>query len=76
VLTGNEAMSALISQVDPDRTIEAGDGVMSIEIVLPTIAPTQPPSEETGQHQLYRLFRAAAQNAVELTDAVRKLWRR
>jgi len=75
VLTNNAGMSALIAQIDPYRTVEVGDGVMSIEIVLPSITPTQSPGSEARQNQLYRLFRAAAQNAVELTDAVRKLWR-
>jgi RimJ/RimL family protein N-acetyltransferase len=76
VLVGNTGMAALIEQIDPDRTIEAGDGVMSIELVLPSITPTQPPTEETQQSSMYRLFRAVAQNAVVWTDAVRKLWRR
>jgi len=76
VLTGNAGMTALIAQIDPDRTVQTGEGVMSIELVLPTITPTQPPTEETLQSSVYRLFRAAAQNAVEWTGAVRKLWRR
>jgi ribosomal protein S18 acetylase RimI-like enzyme len=76
VLASNAGMAALISQIDPDRTVEIGQGVMSIEIVLPSITPTQPPTDEARQNQLYRLFRAAAQNAVEWTGAVRKLWRR
>jgi len=76
VLATNASMAGLIAQVDPDRTIEVGDGVMSIEIALPNVTPTQPPTEESRQNQLYRLFRAAAQNAVEWTGAVRKLWRR
>jgi len=76
VLSTNAGMAGLITQVDPDRTIEIGNGVMSIEITLPNVAPTQPPSEDSRQNQLYRLFRAAAQNAVEWTESVRKLWRR
>jgi len=76
VLSTNAGMAGLITQVAPDRTIEVGDGVMSIEITLPNVAPTQPPSDDSRQDQLYRLFRAAAANAVEWTGAVRRLWRR
>jgi GNAT superfamily N-acetyltransferase len=76
VLASNAGMAALIVQIDPDRTIDSGHGVMSIELALPAITPTQPPSDEAQQSPMYRLFRAAAQNAVEWTDAVRKLWRR
>jgi len=75
VLVGNAGMTALIEQIDPERTIETGDGVMSIELALPSITPTQPATEDTQQSSMYRLFRAAAQNAVEWTEAVRKLWR-
>jgi RimJ/RimL family protein N-acetyltransferase len=75
VLVGNAGMAALIEQIDPARTIEMGQGVMSIELALPSITPTQPPTEDTLQSSMYRLFRAAAQNAVEWTEAVRKLWR-
>lgn len=76
VLASNAGMAALIAQIDPDRTVETGEGVMSIELVLPAIAPTQPATEQTAQSPIYQLLRAAAQNAVEWTESVRKLWRR
>lgn len=76
VLASNAGMAALIAQIDPDRSVETGEGVMSIELVLPAIAPTQPATEQIAQSSVYRLFRAAAQNAVEWTESVRKLWRR
>ena len=76
VLATNASMVALIAQIDPERSIEVGEGVLSIEATLPVIAPTQPPTEESRQNPLYQLLRAAAENAVEWTDAVRKLWRR
>jgi len=75
VLTGNAGMSALIAQIDPHRTIEIGDGVMSVEVVLPRITATESPGSCARHHQLYRLFRAAAENAAEWSDAVRKLFR-
>lgn len=76
VLGSNAGMAGLLAQISPDRSIEVGSGVMSIEIALPNVTPTHPPAGEPLQSPMYRLFRAAAQNAVEWTDAVRKLWRR
>jgi hypothetical protein len=49
---------------------------MSIEIALPNVTPSEPDAREPLQSPMYRLFRAAAQNAIEWTDAVRELWRR
>ena len=77
VLGTNAGMAALLAQISPDRSIEVGGGVMSIEIALPNVTPTAPPVDELLQQSpMYRLFRAAAQNAVEWTDAVRNLWRK
>jgi GNAT superfamily N-acetyltransferase len=76
VLGSNTGMAALLAQISPDRTIEVGSGVMSIEIALPNVTPTQPPADVPLQNPMYRLFRAAAANAVEWTEAVRNLWRR
>ena len=74
VLGSNAAMTALLAQISPDRTTESGAGVMSIELLLPKAESTQV-DDEPGNRAIYRLFRAAAQNAVEWTAAVRKLWR-
>lgn len=72
VLASNAGMAALLAQISPDRTVEVGGGVMSIEIELPTVTPATAPLLSP----MYRLFRAAAANAVEWTDAVKRLWRR
>jgi len=76
VLGSNAGMAKLLAQISPDRSIEVGSGVMSIEIALPNVTATQPPAGEPLQSPMYRLFRAAAQNAVEWTESVRRLWRR
>jgi ribosomal protein S18 acetylase RimI-like enzyme len=76
VLGSNAGMAGLLAQISPDRSVEVASGVMSIEIALPNVTPTQPPASAPLQSPMYRLFRAAAQNAVEWTDAVRNLWRR
>jgi GNAT superfamily N-acetyltransferase len=76
VLAENASMTALLAQIAPERTIEVGGGVMSIEFALPGVAPTEPPSTAELHGPIYRLFRAAAQNAIEWTEAVRTLWRK
>jgi len=76
VLGSNTGMAALIATIAPERTIEVGGGVMSIEMVLPHVTPTHPPETVAPEGALYRLLRAAAQNTVEFTDAVRRLWHR
>jgi GNAT superfamily N-acetyltransferase len=74
VLGSNVGMAALLAQVAPDRSVEGSSGVMSIELALPSLSPTEPPSQ-APHGAVYELLRAAAQNAVEWTDAVRRLWR-
>jgi GNAT superfamily N-acetyltransferase len=76
VLGSNAGMAGLLAQIAPDRTIEVGSGVMSVELELPPVSPTQSPAGEPLETASYRLLRAAAQNAVEWTGAVRRLWRR
>jgi GNAT superfamily N-acetyltransferase len=76
ILGSNTGMAGLLAQISPERSIEVGSGMMSIEIALPNVAPTQPPSGEPLQSPMYQLFRAIAENAAGWTDAVRSLWRR
>jgi acetyltransferase len=72
VLAANSSMKMLIEHVTPVHTTEVGGGVMSIDFPVPHVAT----AEERAESPMYRFFRAAAENAVEWTDAVRKLWRR
>ena len=75
VLGSNSGMAGLLASISPDRTIEVGGGIMSIELALPNVTPTRKTDDEPVEGPMYRLFRAAAQNAVEWTEAVRALWR-
>jgi len=76
VLGSNTGMAALIETISPERTIEVGGGVMSIEMVLPDVTPTEPPEAVAPEGAMYRMLRAAAMNTIEWTGAVRRLWRR
>jgi GNAT superfamily N-acetyltransferase len=75
VLGSNTGMATLLAHIAPERTIEVGSGVMSIVLPLPNVTPREPVAGPPPEGPMYRLFRAAAQNAVEWTSAVRKLWR-
>lgn len=72
VLGSNQTMKTLLDGIAPEHTTEVSAGVMSIDFPLPGAVPGEAPEESA----LYRLFRAAAENAIEWTEAVRRLWRR
>lgn len=75
VLASNAGMAALLAHITPDRTITAGAGVMSIELPLPKVE-LPPAGNESRFGAIYQLFRAAAQNAIDWTGSVRRMWRR
>lgn len=66
VLGGNHGMKALLDAISPERHVEIASGVMSIEVVLPNVTPTQPPGA-TPEGAMYRLFRAVAERALQWT---------
>jgi ribosomal protein S18 acetylase RimI-like enzyme len=76
VLGTNTQMAGLIRSIAPDRTVESTGGVMTIELAMPNVTPTEPPTSPSPRGAGYALLRAAATNAVEWTAAVRRLWRR
>jgi ribosomal protein S18 acetylase RimI-like enzyme len=67
VLGSNAAAIQLLADISPQRTIEISDGVMTID--LPLIGPSP-------EGPLYAMLRAAAANAIEWTESVKRLWRR
>lgn len=76
VLGSNNSMAGLIERISPDREIEVSQGVMRIDMPLPNVTPTEPPTSPPPAGGLYALLRLAAENAIEWTEAVRKIWRR
>ena len=76
VLGSNTGMAALIEGIAPERTTEVGNGVMSIEMVLPHVTPTEPPETPGPESSLYRMLRAAAQHTIEWTSGMLRAWRR
>jgi GNAT superfamily N-acetyltransferase len=76
VLGDNHGMAALIAGIAPDRTVAVESGVMTIDLTIPEVAPTVAVTDPPPDSAMYRVFRAAAENTLEWTDAVRRLWRR
>ncbi len=76
LLCSNTAMRELIRAIAPEATTEVRAGVMTVDLALPVVAPATPPAAAPPTSPIYRLFKAAAGNALEWTDAVRRMWRR
>lgn len=76
VLGTNASMKHLIEHVTPERKVEVGSGVISIVFLIPQISPTAPITEPPPPTGMYGLLKAAAQNTVEWTEAIRRLWGR
>jgi GNAT superfamily N-acetyltransferase len=75
VLVANTSMQQLINVIAPEHTTSTRDGVLTIDFAIDAVAPDAA-AGEPPEKPMYRFFRAAAENTVEWTDAVRKLWRR
>ncbi len=74
VLCSNTSMQDLIKTIAPAHTTSVESGVTTIRFDIGAFAPDEPVTTEP-HGAMYRLFRAAAENAVEWTDRVRRLWR-
>lgn len=75
VLGSNTAAMALLTEISPERTIEIEDGVMTVDLPLIRATPEHP-HDAAPEGPLYAMLRAAAANAIEWTEAVKRLWRR
>jgi acetyltransferase len=75
LLGTNTQMAALLAAVAPERSVETSGGVMCVEMALPNIAATEPPTSPAPTGPLYAFFRGVAANAIEWTEAVRRLLR-
>ena len=74
VLGSNTGMKHLLDRIAPDRVIEVSEGVISFDLVVPNVGPTDPIAGPPPQGPMYRVFRGVAENAVDWTEMIRKLW--
>jgi len=73
LLANNHSMQALIETIAPEHTSASANGILTIDFSVGAIAPDASPDAANGP--LYALLKAAAENVVEWTDAVRRLRR-
>ncbi len=76
VLGSNTAMRQMIEAITPEHSTEVSSGVITIDMMIPHVAPDAPATGPIPEGPMYKLFRAAAENAVEWTDAFRRLLHR
>ncbi|MBA3500749.1 MAG: GNAT family N-acetyltransferase [Myxococcota bacterium] len=76
VLGSNTSMKHLLDAIAPDHDVVVTQGVMSFDLQVPNVSPTQPTSGPAPQGPMYRLFRATAEHAFDWTETIKKLWAR
>jgi GNAT superfamily N-acetyltransferase len=75
LLADNHAMRALIATIAPDHTTVAANGMLTIDFAVGAIPPDAP-LDAGAPRPMYALLRAAAENVIDWTDAVRRFWRK
>ena len=79
VLGSNAGMQHLLDAIGAQREVAVSQGVMTFDLVVPQVSPSEPASGPAPQGPMYRLFRAVAEKAVDWgdwTETIRKLWAR
>lgn len=76
VLGSNPSMKYLLDAIAPTHGVQVSQGVVSFDLAVPAIDPTEGISGPPPQGPMYRLFRAAAENVGDWTDTIRNLWAR
>ena len=71
VLGSNASMKHLLDAIVPDHDVTVTQGVMTFDLSVPQVLPTEPITGPAPQGPMYQLFRATAENAV---DWARKLF--
>jgi GNAT superfamily N-acetyltransferase len=74
VLGSNASMHHLLDAIGAQREITVSQGVMTFDLTVPEVSPTEPISGPAPQGPMYRLFRAIAENAIDWTETIRNLW--
>ena len=76
VLGSNAGMKHLLDAIGAERHVEVSHGVVTFDLDVPDVSPTETIAAPAPQGAMYRLFRAAAENAFDWTETIRNLWAR
>lgn len=76
VLGSNASMKHLLDALHAQQHVTVSQGVVTFDLDVPRVSPTEPLSAPAPQGLMYRLFRAAAENAGDWTETIRNLWAR
>ena len=74
VLGTNTGMKRLLDAIGAERQVAVTQGVMTFDLEVPDVSPTESIAAPAPSGAMYRLFRAAAENAIDWTETIRNLW--
>jgi GNAT superfamily N-acetyltransferase len=74
VLGSNAGMQHLLDAIGAERQVAVTQGVMTFDLDVPDVSPIQSIAAPAPSGAMYRLFRAAAENAIDWTETIRNLW--
>lgn len=79
VLGSNAGMQHLLDAIGMQREVGVSQGVVTFDLAVPQVSPSDAPGGPAPQGPMYRLFRAVAEKAEgwgDWTETIRKLWAR
>jgi GNAT superfamily N-acetyltransferase len=76
VLGTNAGMKHLLDAIGAERQIAVSCGVMTFDLEVPDVSPIESIASPAPSGAMYRLFRAAAEDAIDWTETIRNLWGR
>ncbi len=77
VLGSNAGIQRLLEEVTPSHQLAVTQGVCTIELVIPDVAPDYSLDTPPPEVPLYRLLRQAAENTLlDWTETIQRLWAR
>ena len=74
VLGANSGMQRLLDAIGAERHVAVESGVMTFDLEVPDVSPVESIASPAPSGAMYRLFRAAAENAIDWTETIRDLW--
>jgi GNAT superfamily N-acetyltransferase len=76
VLGTNAGMKHLLDAIGAERQVAVSSGVISFDLEVPGVSPIESIAAPAPSGAMYRLFRAAAEDAIDWTETIKNLWGR